>query len=165
MGDETLELPASVESIFDRYYALDPIRRERLLRWAYWINHSALVAGLSLSASYMAIIQAVEALRPNDDGGPACVSCGRPTGAGPTNQFISFMDRYAPPEAGETEKARRRLYKLRSALTHGGKLIESDLHPGFGQFTLTWSDERRATHRAATLARLAAVNWLLTDGE
>jgi len=108
MGDETLELPASIQSIFDHYYALDSDRRERLRRWAYRINHSALVAGLSISASYMAVIQAVEALRPGEGGGPACNTCGRPTAPGPTTQFISFMDHYVPPESGETEKARRK---------------------------------------------------------
>jgi hypothetical protein len=164
MGGETLELPASLDSLFDHYYALDPVRRERVFRWAYWISHSALVSGLSISASYMAVIQAIEALRPNEDGGPACIACGRPTGPSATSKFISFMDRYAPPEDDQSETARRKLYRLRSALTHGGKLMEQDLHPGFGQFTLTWADERRATVQAATLARMAGINWLLSDG-
>ncbi len=96
--------------MFEHYCALDPDRRERFLRWAYWINHSALVAGRSISASYMAVIQAVEALHPDNGGGPACSTCGRPTGPSSTTQCTSFLDHYAPREDGETEKARRKLY-------------------------------------------------------
>jgi len=113
----------------------------------------------------MAVIQAVEALRPDNGGGAACSTCGRPTGPSSTTQFTSFMNHYAPREDGETAKARRKLYWLRSGLTHGGKLMEQDVNPGFGQFTLTWADERRTTDRATMLGRLAGVNWLLTDGE
>ncbi|MGO9495732.1 MAG: hypothetical protein ACLQA5_03320 [Solirubrobacteraceae bacterium] len=112
----------------------------------------------------MAIVQAVEALRPANGRSPSCITCGRPTEPGPTRQFIEFMNQYAPLDDGETEKVRQELYRLRSALTHGGKLMEQDLHPGFGQFTLTWHDERSAIDRAASLARLAGVNWLLNHG-
>ncbi len=164
-GGETFDLPRSIELMFDRYYELDAVRRERLLRWAYWINHSGLVAGISMSASYMAMIQAVEAVRPDVRGGPRCDACGRETGPGPTQQFIAFMDRYVPRQDGETEIERKKLYGLRSGLTHGGTLMEGDLYSGFDPFTPTWIDQRRTMDRAAVLARLAGINWLLAIGE
>ena len=164
-GGESLELPTSIELMFDRYYGLESNRRERFLRWAYWITHSGSVAGLSTSASYMATIQAVETLRPRGRAGHACPVCGLQTGPGETRQFIDFMDEYVPRQDGETEAERRTLYSPRSGLTHGGTLMQQDLERGFAQFTPTWIEERRTTNRASALARLAGVNWLLADGK
>jgi hypothetical protein len=163
-GGEELDLPKGIRRIFDSYYRLDATRRERFLRWCYWINHSQSVASLSTSASYMALIQAVEALRPDVRGGPACSECGRHIGPGPTRQFIAFMDEFVPRQDGETEGERRLLYNLRSRLAHGGTLMERDLRTGFGQFTPTWIEERETSGRAAVLARMAGINWLLADG-
>jgi hypothetical protein len=161
-GDSVLDLPSSIEMMFDRFYALDSARRDRLLRWAYWLNQSRQLGPLSSSARYMAIIQAVEGLRPDIPGGPRCSECGRATGPGQTRQFIDFMEQYVARQDGETERARRRLYELRSGLTHGGKLLLDDLYGS--EFAPEHIREEESARRALRLARLAGVNWLLADG-
>jgi hypothetical protein len=113
----------------------------------------------------MAATQAIEALRPQVSEGERCDSCGHVLGAGPTQQFIDFVNRYVPWQDGETERERRKLYSVRSALTHGGTLLDSDrdLGVGFGSFHPTPLEQREATGRLLRLARLAGVNWLLED--
>lgn len=137
------------------------------MRWAFWLNHAGLARRLSQSATYMAATQAIEALRPQVSKGERCDSCGHVLGAGPTQQFIDFVNRYIPPQDDETEKERRTLYSVRSALTHGGTLLESDrdLGIGFGSFHPTPIRQREATARVIRLARLVGVNWLLEDGQ
>lgn len=162
-ADENFDLPASIGLMLDRLEALDSDRQSRFMRWCYWLNFSKLGGALSISASYMAIIQAVEALRPEIPR-DSCESCGRPGDPGPTRQFIEFMDEYVPRQEGETERARSRLYSLRSALTHGGKLFEWDLQIGFGSFHPSALNESDSVRHASLLARLAGINWLLGDG-
>lgn len=164
-SDDTLELPASIETMLDRFYALEEKRRERFLRWCYWLNHSRRSRPLSMSASYMAVIQAIEALRPELPGGPRCAACGRTTGAGSTRQFVDFMDAYVPRQDGETEKERTTLYALRSSLTHGGNLLEQDRGMRLDSFHPRPLQEFHSADRASRLARLAGLNWLLGDGE
>ncbi|HET7444922.1 MAG TPA: hypothetical protein VFJ57_09715 [Solirubrobacterales bacterium] len=163
-SDEGLLLPASLERMLDGFNSLDLERRDRFLRWCYWLNFSKLSGGLSMSASYLAIIQAVEALRPEVSSEP-CACCGKQTGPGPTRQFIDFMDRYAPRQDDETERERGRLYGLRSALTHGGKLMAWDTELGFGSFYPAAINESDSARRASFLVRLAGVNWLLAAAQ
>jgi hypothetical protein len=72
------------------------------------------------------------------------------------------MERHVPRQDTETEKERRELYRLRSALSHGGKLLSRDLQFGFfGGFQPAALSERETSDRAAMLARIAGINWLL----
>jgi len=163
-GSERLDLPASIETMLDRIESLDPARRERFTRWCFWLNFSRLSWSLSTSAGYMGLIQAIEALRP-EMSRPHCDSCQQALPPGPTQQFSEFLDRFVPRQNGETEKERKKLYGLRSGLTHGGTLLESDLGFGFGSFHPGFVRESNATRLASQLARLAGINWLLQGGE
>jgi hypothetical protein len=164
--ESVFDLPASFPTLLDRYYASGNSRRNRVMRWAFWLNHAGLVWRLSQSATYMAATQAIEALRPQVSEGERCDSCNHVLGAGPTQQFINFVNRYMPRQDDKTEKGRRTLYSVRSALTHGGTLLDSDrdLGIGFGSFHPTPIQQREATGRVLRLARLVGVNWLLEDG-
>ena len=163
--DAKVRLPEDVEVMLDRAYALDAGRRGRLFRWCFWLNHASLVWNLSRSATYMAVIQSVEALRPDASGGPPCKECGKFTGDGPTAQFARFMDEYVPTQDGEAEGERRRLYRLRSALTHGGMVLQMDQPQAFGGLDPKFFAERANAGLASKLARLAGVYWLLRKGE
>ena len=158
-GGEVLQVPDSLESMLDAFHRLDPDRQNRFRRWCYWLNHATLVAGISGSARYMAMIQAVEAVRPNASRGLACPSCGRGTGPGPTSQFIEFMDRYVPRQDDTSETERRKLYRLRSGLAHGGKLLREDMEFGL-DFHPDRLAEVYASRDASRLARMAGINWL-----
>lgn len=160
--DDVLQLPLSFELMLDHFYALGLEKRDQFLRWAYWLNHAKQIWNLSHSAHYLALIQAVEALRPRLPGS-VCQHCRSQTGPGPTQQFVDFVERHPPRQDPETERERRELYRLRSALTHGGKLLRRDLHVAlFAGLEPAELKERESSDRAALLTRIAGVNWLLS---
>jgi hypothetical protein len=159
--DDTLALPRSIEVLLDRYFAADPATQERVQRWCHWLNHSRQVWALSASASHIAVIQAVEALMPAPTSGTRCECCGLIQGAGPTQRFAEFLDEFAPgPEQAE---GRKELYALRSALSHGGKLLSGELAgAAFSDFTPKTWEERSKLDLAHRLARIVGVNWLMS---
>jgi hypothetical protein len=146
--NRALRLPESLEQMFDQYLALDPGRGERILRWAYWLNHAQLVSSLSTSAHYLAIIQSIEAVRPKSSG-----SAGE--------QFADFLDTHVPRHPGEPDDERIELYRLRSQLAHGQELMVTDLGGSPGDFHPAPIRDRDSAARTERLARLAGINWLL----
>jgi hypothetical protein len=163
-GGDALDLPESIELLLQRVENLGVDRRSRFLRWSHWLSLSRQSSGLSSSFAYLASIQAIEALQRRVSN-PQCTTCGQELPPGPTGRFADFLDRLVPRQDGETEKERKKLYALRSSLTHGRAILESDLASGWGSFHPSWIDESRASRYASQLARLAGVNWLLEDGE
>jgi Apea-like HEPN len=158
--DDVLVLPDLFEKLLDRYFALEPKDQERILRWSHWLNHGQQIWNLSPSAAHIAVVQAIEALIPQDDSSPRCETCGRSTGPGATQRFANFLEQYAP--GTQQEKGRKQLYDLRSALSHGGKLLSGELAGhAFRDFTPKSWEERSMLGTAQTLARIAGVNWLL----
>lgn len=64
------------------------------------------------------------------------------------------------PNASDRQD-RRKLYSLRSALSHGGSLLHSDRHSWMGGMTSKALDEW-SDHRAMwQIVRIALVTWLL----
>jgi hypothetical protein len=156
----TITVPADLSMLLDTYFALEEDERDRTTRWAYWLNHARIVRSHSQSGFYLALMQAVEALLPEVSGEP-CDACGRPLGPGPTRKFVEFLELHVPRQDDETERERRELYRLRSALAHGGKLLRSD-EPGRQMFGFEPHEliEMDQADRAAAIVRLAGVRWL-----
>jgi hypothetical protein len=67
-SDEQLFLPDTLADSFDRLAALGPNGQNQFLRAAYWLNHARRVWELSVSASLIAVAQAIEALLPEAEG-------------------------------------------------------------------------------------------------
>jgi hypothetical protein len=164
-GDEKLDLPESFNEFVGQFYALDPERQARFLMWAYWLNHAKLMGGLSDSASYMALVQAIEALMPARSGGHRCTACGKLTGPGLREQFVAFLERFAPPHPDEPGTERDALYHLRSKLSHGGGLLIAEESQAFGDFYPKANAERNRVWIAGLLVRLAGISWLAQDGD
>jgi hypothetical protein len=74
-----------------------------------------------------ALVSAIEALMPPPKAAEKCPECNRSTGPGPTRQFVDFVEA-SIPGSGISKNDRRRFYQIRSALTHGGKLLAVDHH-------------------------------------
>jgi hypothetical protein len=164
-GGETLDLPASFDDLVRKYYALDSEREARFLMWAYWLNYSEITAGYSGSASYVALVQAIEALTPPPPSAPHCATCGKSQTPSLRAQFIAFLDEYAPRGSDEAERERAELYTLRSTLSHGGRLL-FDEEPAFGSSMHPRAfQERERTRIARQLVRRAGVSWLARNGE
>jgi len=83
-----------------------------------------------------------------------CGDCRRP---GPTQQFAHFVERHALG-SGLSERERKRIYAIRSALSHGGTLLyysdRVSWAPGLTQARIQESDD---------IVRAILVNWLHAD--
>lgn len=164
-GEEKFDLPESFLALLGRFYALDAARERRFLMWAYWLNHAELMEHKSDSASYVALIQAIEALMPPQSGGEACECCGRSTGPGLREQVVSFLETYSPPHPEEPERERDALYYLRSKMTHGGGLLLAEESEAFGDFYPNANEERNRVWMARVLVRWAGISWLSQNGD
>jgi hypothetical protein len=155
--ERALEIPATLTSLLDRFFALPTIERERLLRACFWFQHGHTTWTFSRSASFMAMVSAVEALMPPVKGAPVCEKCKRPVGAGQTKLFTDFVANFAPGRAAE---ARRRFYGIRSALSHGGTLLHSDRRTLSPHMTGAKLEEWEDIGAIWRLVRVVLVNWL-----
>jgi len=160
-AERVLEIPANLESLLGRLFALPREYCEAFLRACFWFQHARTVHSYSRSAAFTAAVSAIEALMPDVKGPEVCEKCGRPIGVGPTKLFIEFVERFAP--GGATEGDRRKLYSIRSKLSHGGSLLFSDRRiwsPGLTpEHIREWDDIGTAWR----LVRTVLVNWLATE--
>jgi hypothetical protein len=100
-------------------------------------------------------------LRPNpvtqhpSKGGTQCPHCKQILGAGPTKQFAEFVESFIPGGA-VPEAERKRFYRVRSALSHGGKLLSADHGAwGFTPKQLGEGSDSRAVWQIVQLVLLA----------
>jgi hypothetical protein len=121
------------------------------------MRHSAAVWQLSHTASFTAIVQAIEALVPAEEP-DICPACKRNRGKGPTASFKDFLEQHAG--ASVSRSALDELYSMRSAISHRGVLLRSDLVGAWGGLNPLEADQRAKQGTAQLLARLALINWL-----
>jgi hypothetical protein len=157
-----LALPATLPGCLAAYKELRDLEQRKLLRAAYWLHHAGEVFHLSKSASYQALVQAVECLIDAPRGHGACAECGRPTAPGPTRLFTDFIEQHAPMEDTSEQAARKILYKTRSALAHGNELFYVDEESGYGWHGPRAAFERHVAEQAHDICRRAVVGWLGT---
>jgi len=153
-------LPESLATLLTAYYSLTAASRRAFLRSCYWFHHSRVVYSVSGSASYLALISAIESLSP-DEHGPPCPNpdCQKPLGKGPTARFRDFLETFAPGLA--TKPQRGRLYELRSQLVHGGHLMRRDVEGGWAGLRPDATAEMTDADRAAMVTRIALISWLI----
>ncbi|MUL76451.1 hypothetical protein [Mycolicibacterium sp. CBMA 226] len=160
VGD-SLELPASMCRMFDAFYALGQAEKRRFLNACFWYRQGTLLRSAS-SATYPALITAVEAVLPNQPevrDADRCSECHKAHASGPTQLFREFLERYAPPG---TNKERKDLYRHRSKLAHGDVLL-SDRMNMWGLSPQQWHDNNKEV-MAQKVVQLALINWLLDTG-
>jgi hypothetical protein len=156
-GDSQFEVPENLPSLLSGFYELPSELRDQFRRACIWFELAEKFYVTSRSAAFAALVSCVEALMPLEKTGSACKGCGRPTGKSITQRFVDFLDEMAPA-TGEVEKARKRLYRVRSALLHGGRLLPSDylgISPGPGL-----GEEFENMDHAQRLVRLVLASWL-----
>jgi hypothetical protein len=154
-----MRVPALLATFFDRFEALGKSEQHHFLRSAHWFHHASGVWRTSNSAAYLAIISSIETLRPSVPPTDKCESCGAPRGKGATRQFVDFLNAMAPAY-GEDVKEREKLYRLRSALTHGGDLFQADTEALWGLNPKSTA-ESHSYFTAMSLARRALLGWLM----
>ena len=155
---QTLDIPADLPILLDAVSKLSRRDRDRFLRASYWFQHANSVFPLSKSASFVALVSAVEALSSGSQGSKRCKECGQSIGPGPTKLFADFVEAHLP-DTSIPESERKRFYTLRSALSHGGKLLLGD-HSlwGFTPKSLGEDTDMRALWQ---IVRTIFHNWLI----
>ena len=159
--DSVLNVPQCVSAFFDHYFNLSDSNSDRFLRSCYWYCTGNEIWNSSQSASFISLVQAIEALLPGDERESRCDSCGHPLGPGPTRKFSEFVEVFA---AGTPKAMRSRLYNVRSQLAHGGSLLSRD--EGSSAFATLHPNEvleREEHSQLRKIARAALINWLLLD--
>ena len=157
-----LQVPDTLESSLEAYRNLPPEQLERFDRACYWWNVKDRVWTISVSASYAATVTAVEALLPETSGFGSCTECGRSLAPGPTKLFQEFLETYAPG-GGIVAQARAKMYRVRSAINHGGKLMRTDLDVEWG-LSPAMVAEIDLRDNLWRLVRVALINWLHHNG-
>jgi hypothetical protein len=114
----------------------------------FWLDIASRQWTISASASFAAVVSAVEALTEGN-------------GPGATRRFIDFFDTYSP--GAVLEQRRRAMYRLRSAILHGSKLMELDEVLAFGLRPGDWA-ERDLQTDLWQLTNSAVRNWLKSPG-
>jgi hypothetical protein len=160
-GTEVLDLPDTFETSLDVYFGMSRENQERFMRACFWFQYAQRVARLSYSGAFTALVSAVEALMGDAKPERICDACSRPVGVGPTKRFIEFVERFAPGPAIAKEH-RRKLYSLRSALTHGGHLLHADRYGWGGGMTANALSEQSDQRALWQAVQIVLVNWLLS---
>ncbi len=152
----TLKVAESLPTLLDVFHSLEAGSQRAFERACYWFGQVAPFRNLSVSAAFDALVQAIEALLP-DESGPICPECKRPAGLGPTRRYMDFVENYAP---GIDEKDRRELYSVRSGIVHGGRLLRGDLPWSGSALDASRRHQHDVMMRAYEVTRRCLVTWL-----
>lgn len=138
-----LRVPTDLDESICWYQRLHHDRRVEFNRAAFWLDISSRQWTVSMSASFTALVSAVESLI-------------NKRGSGSTERFRDFLERYAP---GASLEVRREMYDLRSGILHGSELITMDEDCAFG-WDPPWWNERELQEELWRLTSTAVRNWL-----
>jgi hypothetical protein len=154
-----LRVPSDLDQLICLYDALSGSNREKFDRAAFWFSTSSYMWDISMSASFTALVSAVESMTSHSNFHEVpCPVCGRPTQSGPAKLFRNFLAAYAP---GDTlARERSDMYSLRSEVVHGGHLMELDREIPIQGWTPPGYQERDQYSNLWRLVRTALRNWL-----
>jgi hypothetical protein len=157
--DRDFEVPDSIDALLAAFFSSSRQDQDHFLRAAFWFQHAQRSFSVSQSAAYTALVSAIEALVPPPLGQTRCKECNQNVGSGPTQRFVEFIERYAPTPWVD-KRERRKLYAVRSSITHGGRLLHHD-RVAWGGFTARGLQDMQDVTAMWRLVRVAFVNWLL----
>lgn len=155
-GDEVVEIPSNLESLFDAFYALAPELQAIYLRSCYWFNLGRVVFHYSASMSFLALVVAIESLIAKE-APHVCNVCEKDHYPSITAAFRRFLNKYVP-ESPEREQ----FYATRSSIAHGSTLLSFDMRNEWGPegFHPVAIEEQQQQDDLWQVAQLALVNWL-----
>jgi|tagenome__1003787_1003787.scaffolds.fasta_scaffold20986668_4 hypothetical protein len=156
-------VPTDLDESLGQYRKLSDESRSEFDRAAFWFDLASRQWTMSVSASFASLVTAIESLTGRGTQHRVfceqCQSVWLHEVPGATKRFWSFVETYAPGAA--LLKARKRMYDLRSGISHGSKLMQMDEDLGFG-----WGppdhDEQQLQTELWSITRLALRNWLKT---
>src|SRR5438445_8436508 len=136
-----LRVPTDLDESICCYTALSAENRAKFDRAAFWMDMASCQWTISVSASFAALVSAIESLMERGDThGFKCPICGTPCQhevPGATRRFKDFFDTYASGTA--LRKRRDDMYSLRSGILHGSELMQLDQDHAFGWDPPYWN--------------------------
>lgn len=156
-SESRFEVPENLGQLLDRFYDLPAEHRAQFLRACYWFELAGRFYTSSRSAAFAALINSIEVLMPPKEKSSGCKECGQSLGKSATQRFVEFVDQMAPAE-GRSDNTRKDLYRARSQLLHGSRLLPSD-YLGLCPATAVVAEFENMEH-AQRLVRLVLANWL-----
>jgi hypothetical protein len=157
--DQVLDVAEGLDSLLTTFFGCSHDDRERFLRATYWFRHAQRDYRYSQSAAFLGLASALEALMPAASAGIPCTECHRPIGKSIRKQFVEFVEEFAPGPAVSSEQ-KTKLYGLRSAMAHGGRLLHSDRYGHFGAFNAHSVKQWEDMTTMWSAVRVVLVNWL-----
>jgi len=157
-----LHVPSDLDESICSYLALSTANRVKFDRAAFWFGTASRMWDISISASFAALVSAVESLTVRGSVHQFdCPACGTPAQhevPGPTQRFRDFIETYAP--GATLAKDRNDMYALRSDILHASDLMELDQDiPVMGWTPPGFKEEE--LHRGLwRVTRMALRNWL-----
>jgi Apea-like HEPN len=150
-----LALPDNVEASLDRALALMPNDWTRFYRACSWFYSSPFTWQECSSSALIALVTAIECMLETKP--ETCPSCHQPK-YGITRSFSDFLRKYFP-SIDSFPREKKLLYRVRSELAHGVRMLEQDLEP-LWSLTSTHSEERSLQWNAQLIVQVALYNWL-----
>ena len=156
-----LRVPADLDQSICCYMALSAENRAKFDRAIFWMDMASRQWDTSVSVSFTALVSAIESLTERGDQHLFnCPTCHKPAEhevPGAIRRFKDFFDTYAAGAA--LAKRRDDMYKLRSDISHGSKLMHFDQNLGFG-WEPPWWNERELLDGLWAPTQIALRNWL-----
>ncbi len=162
---DSLTTPSNLDDLLAKYQNLSRNEQEKFDCGAYWFDLSVRQWELSASASFLALVSAIEAFvgrgQSHDIYCPVCASDFTHEVPGVVQRFKTFLEEYGG-DIGLT-KERAAMYALRSGIAHGSTVLrlDDDHYAGWDPVTETERDLQWNMHK---VAKTAMINWLSSRG-
>jgi hypothetical protein len=159
-GDE-LSISDELDDLICHYQRLSTGDLEKVDRAAYWFDLSSHQGNLSLSASFVSLVSAIESFVGRGEIHKVkCRTCDVEIDhevPGALARFRAFLEQYAPGHG--LKKDRDKMYDLRSSIAHGSDLFLVDQNRDFG-WDPPGSYERELFGSLWRVSKVAIRNWL-----
>jgi hypothetical protein len=158
---EPLQFPDSFEASFERYHQLSDEEKALFQRSAYWLATCSEVCQESYSLAYVSLVYALEGLLPNPKKTGQCQVCGKDQfDKSVSERFREFLEEYG---VGLAKEEISEMYRLRSAIAHGGGLMPHDREVTAFRFTADQNEKDALVRSMWHLCEVILINWLLSD--
>ncbi len=156
LGDE-FALPDNFDDLISKFFSLSEKDKADFIRASYWKRVSSNTVSISMSNAYVALVNSIESLIPQEVTSGICEHCKKENKKGLTQLFADFVDEYCP---GLEEAQRKELYSIRSKYTHGKQLMIGDLDRMGFRFNAAKNDEEKKYRMIANIVQISMINWL-----
>jgi hypothetical protein len=105
---------------------------------------------------------AIESLIDPQPSSGTCPQCNKELGPGPTHKFRDFVEAHTKRDQ-ETVPSKKKIYGVRSAMAHQGKMFQIDEAPWDWSMSTTTIEEDEIRNDLSRLVQEVIINWLLKN--